>query len=76
MDWLTPLVVIAHMSDPTASQRTDCSSDFAGAGISAQWRTLEIEAALGARRTLCGVVRDTTTGGYAALKWRPRIKRK
>ena len=76
MDWITPLIVVAHMSDPTASTARDCSSDFAGAGISAQWRSIEFEGALGKRRMLCGSYRETTTGGYAAIKWRPLALRR
>lgn len=68
-------LVASHHSDPTASRRTDCSSDFAGPGFYVQWRSIELEGALGARRTLCGSVRDTTPGGFAALRWRPRLKR-
>ena len=75
MDWLTPLVVMAHMSDPTASVRSDCSSDFLGAGVSIQWKAIEFEGAFGKRRELCGRFRETTPGGYAAVKWRPRLKR-
>lgn len=74
MDWISPLIVIAHMSDPTASIRTDCSSDFLGAGVSIEWKSLEFEGALGKRRIMCGQYRDTTAGGYAAFKWRPRIR--
>lgn len=69
-------LVASHHSDPTASRRTDCSSDFVGPGAYLQWKGLELEGALGARRTLCGSVRETTPGGYASMKWRPKLRRK
>ena len=72
--WIAPLIVIAHISDPT-TRAHDCATDLATIGAKAQWRTIEIKAGVGSRRVTCGSFRDTTPAAFAAIEWSPSRRR-
>lgn len=63
-----------HISNYKASNASDCSTDFVGGGLWAEWKAWELEGALGKRRLLCGWFRDTSPGGYLSVKWKKSVR--
>jgi hypothetical protein len=69
-----PLVVASHMSNPLDGGRSDTTSDFIGAGITATFGGVSIDAALGRKAINCAVFDScpSTAGGLATVRWNPR----
>jgi hypothetical protein len=76
---IAPLVIFAHVSDPTDGGLSDHTTDFLGAGVEIRFgRSFSAEIAAGRKAINCnarGRCRSTP-GGYAAIKWTPQIKRR
>jgi hypothetical protein len=70
---IEPLIIMAHMSDPTMSRRTETTTDFLGIGATITFgRHVEADLALGRKATNCGGGRcPSEYGGMASVKWRP-----
>jgi hypothetical protein len=72
---ITPLVILAHISDPTDGGVSDQTTDFLGAGVEIRFgRSFSAEIAAGRKAQNCNALRScpSTPGAYAAIKWTPK----
>jgi len=72
--YVQPLVIASHASDPTDGGISDTTVDFLGAGITATFGDVQIDAALGRKAINCDAFVDcpSTPGGIATVRWSPR----
>ena len=70
---IEPLVIATHASDPTDAGVSDTTVDFLGAGITATFGGVSIDAALGRKAINCAAFVDcpSTTGAVATIRWNP-----
>lgn len=71
---VSPLVIATHVSDPSDGGVSDLTVDFAGAGITAQFGGVSIDAAVGRKAIGCNAFAHcpSTLGGMATIRWVPR----
>ena len=74
---VSPLFILLHTSDFTASPQHEVTQDFIGVGAAARFKTVTIKGALGRKATDCSFTRwcGSSYGGYAAFEWTPRFRR-
>lgn len=68
------LVIATHLSDPSDGGVSDTTTDFVGAGITAQFGGVSIDAALGRKAINCNAFGacPSTLGGMATIRWSPQ----
>jgi hypothetical protein len=75
---ILPLVIFLHVSNPLDGGVSDTTTDFLGAGVAVEWRSVEVEAAAGVRAIRCSYLRGgscpTDPGAYLSIKWKPRLR--
>lgn len=71
---VSPLVIATHLSDPSDGGVSDTTTDFIGAGVTAQFGGVSIDAALGRKAINCEAFVEcrSTAGGMATVRWSPR----
>jgi hypothetical protein len=76
--YISPLVIASHTSDPTDGGISDTTTDFLGAGVTATFGGVSIDAALGRKAINCDAFVDcgSTPGGVATLRWNPGHERR
>lgn len=69
-----PLVIATHLSDPSDGGVSDTTTDFIGAGATAQFGDVSIEGAIGRKAINCNAFGacPSTLGGMATIRWSPR----
>lgn len=70
---IDPLLIATHVSNPTDGGVSDTTTDFIGAGITANFGGVSIDAALGRKAINCAAFDDcpSTTGAVATIRWTP-----
>lgn len=70
---IAPLAIASHVSNPTDGGQSDTTTDFLGAGITATFGSVSIDAALGRKSLDCKAFVDceSSPGGLATLRWTP-----
>jgi hypothetical protein len=72
---IAPLIIYAHISDPTDGGASDQTTDFLGAGVEIRFgRSFSAEIAAGRKAINCNALGrcPSTPGAYAAIKWTPK----